>query len=71
MSCIIKGKPEFIYEVRSYRFVCFYDDMKQAATFAIYHAHTFGQALFTTYKYVNNRYELKLSIEMNRRSEWI
>lgn len=71
MSDIIKGKPKFIYEIRSYRFVCFYDDWQRAATFAIHHAHIFGQTLFTAYKYVNNRYELNYSIEMNKRSEWI
>lgn len=70
MSFIIKGKPKFVYEVRTYRFCSFYEDMKQAIGFAV-DMSIYTEVKFTTYEYINSRYEEFLTVTLKKRSDWI
>ena len=70
MSFTIKGKPQFIYEVRTYRFCTFDDNEQKALSFAAQMA-MYGRTQYTVYKYINNRYQEIASLILQKRSDWI
>ena len=65
---MIKGKPQFIYEVRSYRFHDFDEDKQRAWDFASQMA-LYTETQFTIYKYVDNRYKEVVCIVLRRKRD--